>query len=918
MSYCMLPVAFASPAFGCLSAAAWLDRVSCPFRGLPGKGRRRWLHLKPRRFLNLRSVPLKSIMGEAAILSEKLKRYGAVGAGLIPDSMATLRLVEAAKNAPSQGYAEEPPATSSSASTGSRKIWKKPSGGVQTRQDILELLDETIRVQGIVQTEISQLARSIAKEAKEKQEGKKKKKKALSITEAFRRIKEMQLPIDPLEELNLSEQAFQKLLTEYEQDQEVSAKAQLLLHPEPKGDVAKARSIGIEKIVEIHQFMVVEMQKVLTEFLALEQETRRSFSNKACETTAELLVSVAVEQQLGVHCEDVEQAVMQHEEVLANHPEFERCTEQLANMMQHLTGAAQPRANKADFLEVLRNMADHSQKAKDFAKKVYEEYRAKTCPVADAYRRFEDFAAEAPAAKEGLEVPRSFASKQLPIRFEFGKFRAGAICGAGSGQVPKWVLKVVARWCSRGCASTRRERAGILPVQSINDDTKRNMESCGPAGVLVRNGNFEAARRHGGGNMGAFAALVAPSWPSVASPLLMRALAELEAPLWPSAASPMAKVKIRWRSLQAAPVFGKWGLGRPAFHVQWLPHGPYRYQWHEVLAWLWSGTFNLLLALVLRDGGAWEPGLTLPSRPNTRRKCAEDADKGAGGFQQLGEAADYMGYGVLEASGGVGEARGCGESLDGQPRREGGMCTEIQRESFVRVGSELAHVRGTVFAPRGGGGNRNEDFLKALAHLVQQFAPDGGQEAPASKAKGKGKAQPHAAKAAGKGKPGAQPGVPSKGGGGKAGAMPKGKGDRQAEPARASEDDQLLAAVVRVVNRPSKQSFYDSFPAKAQLSQRTGKGQGQGQDTTGWLVDRSAEAITAGEAKSRLLDQVPLKSGTIVVREQGQAAELQNLARLHEVQGKVAIVCQQPMGTDDQTLDLTCVKGNRCEAFHGK
>ena len=39
---------------------------------------------------------------------------------------------------------------------------------------------------------------------------------------------------------------------------------------------------------------------------------------------------------------------------------------------------------------------------------------------------------------------------------------------------------------------------------------------------------------------------------------------------------------------------------------------------------------------------------------------------------------------------------------------------------------------------------------------------------------------------------------------------------------------------------------------------------------------------------------------------QGQAAELQNLARLHEVQGKVAIVCQQPMGNSDQKLDLTC------------
>ncbi|CAE7547799.1 unnamed protein product [Symbiodinium pilosum] len=161
--------------------------------------------------------------------------------------------------------------------------------------------------------------------------------------------------------------------------------------------------ITVEKIVEIHQFMVMEMQKVLTEFLALDQETRRTFSNKACETTAELLVSVAVEQTLGVHCEDVEQAVIQHEEILANNPEFARCTDQLANMMQHLTGAAQPRANKEDFLEVLRNMADHAQKAKDFSKKVYEEYRAKTCPVSDAYRRFEEFAADTPAAKEGLE-----------------------------------------------------------------------------------------------------------------------------------------------------------------------------------------------------------------------------------------------------------------------------------------------------------------------------------------------------------------------------------------------------------------------------------------------------------------------------------------------------------------------------------
>lgn len=337
-------------------------------------------------------------MGEASILSEKLKRYGAVGVGIIPDSLATIRYLEATKatppSVPPSGYPAE------AASNGGRTSEKPPAGSVLTRSEILKLLDETIRVQGIVQAEISQLARDLAKDLKEKSEGKKK-KKTIPIPEALRKIKELDLPRDPLEERNLTEEAFQKLLSEYEQDEEVTAKAQLLLHPEPKGDVARARGISVEKIIEIHQFMVARMQKVLTEFLMLDQDTRRSFSHKACETTAELLVSIAVE-QLGVHCEDVEQAVIWHEEVLGNHPEFARCTEQLASMMQHLTGSAQPRAEKADFLEVLRHMAEHSQKAKDFAKKVYEDYRAKSCTAAEAYKRFEDFNASTPG-KEGLE-----------------------------------------------------------------------------------------------------------------------------------------------------------------------------------------------------------------------------------------------------------------------------------------------------------------------------------------------------------------------------------------------------------------------------------------------------------------------------------------------------------------------------------
>merc|ERR1719188_2278565 len=166
--------------------------------------------------------------------------------------------------------------------------------------------------------------------------------------------------------------------------------AQKLLHPAGKGDPERARGITMDRIIEIHQFMVTEMQKVLSEFLALPQETRSSFTGKGCETTAELLVSVAVEQQLSVRCEDVEQAVILYEEALQQNADFTRCTEQLANMMQHLIGAAQTRVQKAEFVRLLQHLGESTRKAKAFAQTLHEDYRARRCDIAVAYGRGEE------------------------------------------------------------------------------------------------------------------------------------------------------------------------------------------------------------------------------------------------------------------------------------------------------------------------------------------------------------------------------------------------------------------------------------------------------------------------------------------------------------------------------------------------
>eukprot|EP00931_Biecheleriopsis_adriatica_P104797 TRINITY_DN79420_c0_g1_i1.p1 TRINITY_DN79420_c0_g1~~TRINITY_DN79420_c0_g1_i1.p1 ORF type:complete len:539 (-),score=142.95 TRINITY_DN79420_c0_g1_i1:30-1538(-) len=327
-------------------------------------------------------------MAEVSMLTEKLRKYGTVGAGLITDSMATLRLAEASANSQEGGgYAGEM-VSSADGNSSSHRVWQKPSGeGPLTREQVLDILTETVRVQGIVQSAVSNLARKLAKE---KGEGKKK-KKLLPFLDAHKKIQELALPKEPLEQMNMSDADFQKLLMDYEGDEEVMVKAQELIHPAGKGDPERAKRITFDKIIEIHKFMVVEMQKVLTEFLQLDQETRKQFTSKACETTAELLVSISVEMQLSVHCEDVEQAVIRCEEMLQGNPEFARATEQLASMMQHLTSAALPRAEKVHFLTILRHMSSSTKKAKAFAKKLYEEYRAKTCDVAEAYKRFVDF-----------------------------------------------------------------------------------------------------------------------------------------------------------------------------------------------------------------------------------------------------------------------------------------------------------------------------------------------------------------------------------------------------------------------------------------------------------------------------------------------------------------------------------------------
>lgn len=118
-----------------------------------------------------------------------------------------------------------------------------------------------------------------------------------------------------------------------------------------------------------------------------------------------------------------------------------------------------------------------------------------------------------------------------------------------------------------------------------------------------------------------------------------------------------------------------------------------------------------------------------------------------------------------------------------------------------------------------------------------------------------------------------------------------------------------------------QQSFYDSnawlTENQGSSSYSAGKGKGQ-QPMEGWHVDRSLQAITAGEARKRLEAQQPLGAASIIVKDSEQATALQNLAKVHEVKDKVAIISQRDLGDGATTRDVTCIKGDRREVREWK
>lgn len=207
-------------------------------------------------------------------------------------------------------------------------------GSSISRAQIIAALSEMAGAQLVSQTKITQLARRLVQERSNLLP--EVRRPEIPFLEAYRLIEGLALPDDPLAEIGLTEESFHSLLVDFEGDDEVMFGVQKLLQPIGQGDPERAKAITLNQIIEVHKCMVREMQRILQEVRELTSNKMLALSKKRCESTAELLATIAVEEQLAISSDDVELAVVLNEELLQTHSEFTQYTEELSSCMKEL------------------------------------------------------------------------------------------------------------------------------------------------------------------------------------------------------------------------------------------------------------------------------------------------------------------------------------------------------------------------------------------------------------------------------------------------------------------------------------------------------------------------------------------------------------------------------------------------------
>jgi hypothetical protein len=160
----------------------------------------------------------------------------------------------------------------------------------------------------------------------------------LSFEKTYQRVREVQ-PKDPLDEYGLSMMEFDQILDKFQSDPTVrDAIAKIMGAPDPSNVASeKVQQITVEKIIEVHQFMLEELENLVKLFQDMPKKDELCM--KTVTIAAQAIVGSKMEDKFSITSEDIESAVLLYHTMLATNQDFATINMKIQHTMGKLMGA---------------------------------------------------------------------------------------------------------------------------------------------------------------------------------------------------------------------------------------------------------------------------------------------------------------------------------------------------------------------------------------------------------------------------------------------------------------------------------------------------------------------------------------------------------------------------------------------------
>ncbi|SCN12586.1 conserved Plasmodium protein, unknown function [Plasmodium malariae] len=202
----------------------------------------------------------------------------------------------------------------------SNKIIK---GDSMTRDDLLQLLNEMLKLQ----TDMKNIVKDLIVVAKKNNYD------FMAVYEVAKTYN----TIDPLGKYQIEMPEFDKVVESYHFDPEVKEKVAKLMSSQENYYVNMSdTTLSVDKIIEIHHFMLNELYKIDPEFKKIPNKSE--LDPKLIALVIQSIVSAKVEEEFNLTSEDVEASIANQQYALTSNMEFARVNIQMQTIMNKFMG----------------------------------------------------------------------------------------------------------------------------------------------------------------------------------------------------------------------------------------------------------------------------------------------------------------------------------------------------------------------------------------------------------------------------------------------------------------------------------------------------------------------------------------------------------------------------------------------------